>query len=185
MRSTLALCLLLPSFMMLAANSVFAESYPCSPTVLHKKVIYARAEGKVTKVNFREGQVFLWDEFAAHIQPTKSPRPEMGRSYSDFAGAVTNVLVEEGQYVREGDPLYECRFLERVYTSCLVPTQRLNGEVLKDKMVKVTHGDETFDAQIVGQNTVGDRTQLFVVIFNSHEHKYWHLTFGQTVQVHL
>lgn len=162
-----------------------AESYSSTPTVLRTKTITARADGEVTKLNFAVGQVFLWDEFAAGIAPSTAARPEFGRAYADFAGAVSKVLVREGQSVRKGDPLYECRFLERVYTTCVVPHERVDVRAIVDQSIKATWQGETFDAKVLDASSDGRTTVLYVVIYNHHEHRYWHLTHDQIVTLHL
>lgn len=180
MRWTLVLGILLA-----ASQSVAAESYPSTPTVLRTKTITARADGEVTKLNFAPGQVFLWDEFAASITPSTHARAEFGRAYADFAGAVSKVHVAEGQTVRKGDPLYECRFLERVYTTCIVPNDRVDAQQIIDRTIQATWRGETFEAKVLDASSDGRTTVLYVVIFNHHEHRYWHLTHGQTVELHL
>lgn len=179
MRSLMVLGLVLCSM-----HAAQGETYTSTPTILRSKTIYARAEGKITKLNFAPSQVFLWDEFAAHIEPSKSPRPEFGRAYADFAGAVSRVLVEEGQYVQEGEPLYECRFLERVYTTCVIPTSKVTGNMTDQKITAVWRGEE-FDARVLDTATDGNTTVLYIVIYNTHEHRYWHLTHGQTVSIEI
>ena len=168
-----------------AAQTAIAESYPSTPTVLRTKTIYARADGEVTKLSFAPGQVFLWDEFAASVAPSKTPRPEFGRSYADFAGAVSKVLVEEGQTVSKGDPLYECRFLERVYTTCVVPDDRVDPREIVDRTITATWRGETFEAKVLDASSDGRTTVLYIVIFNQHQHRYWHLTHDQVVTLHL
>lgn len=177
--------LLILGLVMACAHTASAETYTSTPTVLRSKTIYARAEGKVTNLNFAPGQVFLWDEFAAGVAPSKSPRPEFGRAYAEFAGAVSKVLVEEGQYVNEGDPLYECKFLERVYTTCIVPSESIDKDAITKQSIKAKWRGETFDAKVL--DTADDRgtTVLYIVIYNTHEHRYWHLTHGQTVDIEL
>lgn len=185
MRSTLATGLLLAAMPLVATTqSAVAESYPSTPTVLRTKTIYARAEGEVTKLNLAPGQVFLWDEFAASIAPSKSPRAEFGRAYADFAGAVSKVLVQEGQMVNKGDPLYECRFLERVYTTCVVPDASVDARGAVDRTIKATWRGETFEAKVLDASSDGRTTVLYVVIYNHHEHRYWHLTHDQVVTLH-
>ncbi len=156
-------------------------SFTSTPTQLKKKIIYARAEGEVIDVSFRKGQVFLWDELAASIKPAKNVRPEFGRSYSDFAGAVSEVFVEPGQRVEKGDPLYECRFLEHVYTSCVVPSS-LN--VKEDQLITATYRGERFEGKVLSTQTDGTRTYVNVLVYNSHEEHYWHLTHGVQLALH-
>jgi hypothetical protein len=180
MRSILVLGLLL-----VTTPTASAEIFTSTPTVLRTKTIYARADGTVSKVSLVPGQVFLWDEFAAGVEPSRNVRPEFGRAYTDFAGAVSRVLVEEGQSVSKGDPLYECKFLERVYTTCVVPNERVDVQRIIDQPVRVTWQGEVFEGKVIDAVADHSTTQLQVMIYNHHEHRYWHLTGGQVVQIEL
>lgn len=174
----------------LLAQSGHAESFTSSPTQMAKKIIYARAAGEVSQLNLRSGQVFLWDEFAAHVTPKQDIRPEFGRVYSDFAGAVTRVLAEEGQQVDKGDPLYECQFMEHVYTSCIVPDEL---QLQVDQALKASIRGHTFDAKVLAIDELSGMKQagkqpgatkhVRILIYNTHEERYWHLTPGQQVQL--
>lgn len=170
MRPFLALALI-ASF----ALPVSAESFTSSATQLRKKNIYARAAGEISQLELRNGQVFLWDELAANIKPSEGVKAEFGRAYSDFAGAVTRVLVAPGQQVEKGDPLYECLFLEHVYTSCVVPAS-LGVEI--DQPLTATYKGQTFDGKVLAVDRQGDSAYVRVLIYNSHDERYWHLTPG-------
>ncbi|MCC6511518.1 MAG: hypothetical protein IT423_20630 [Pirellulaceae bacterium] len=165
---------------LLVTQPIMAETYVSSPTQLKKKIIYARAAGEVTQVSLREGQVFLWDELAASIKPSQNVRPEFGRAYSDFAGAVKEVFVRTGDRVEKGAPLFECRFLENVYASCVVPSS-LNVAV--DQPVQAIYQGEIFEGKVLSTQKDGASTYVNVLIHNSHEGRYWHLTHDVRVSI--
>lgn len=170
MRPFLALALIAS-----CALPVTAESFTSSTTQLRKKTIYARAAGEVSQLVLRNGQVFLWDELAASVKPSKSVKAEFGRAYSDFAGAVTRVLVAPGQQVEKGDPLYECLFLEHVYTSCVVPAS-LGVKI--DQPLTAKYKGQTFEGKVLAVDQQGETAYVRVLIYNSREERYWHLTPG-------
>lgn len=164
----------------LCAQPLSAQSYQSFPTQFKKKTIYARAAGEVTKVELRDNQVFGWDELAVSIKPSQNVRSEFGRAYTDFAGAVSEVLVKPGDVVEKGDPLLVCRFVESVYTSCRVPA---SVRVEEDQAIKATYRGEVFDGKVLAAQKEGHQTYVNVLIYNHHEERYWHLTEG--VQVSL
>ncbi len=158
--------------------TLMAETYQSFPTQLKKKTIYARAAGEVTQVNLRDNQVFGWDELAVSIQPSQNVRPEFGRAYTDFAGAVSEVCVRPGDKVEKGDPLVVCRFVEHVYASCLVPS---TVRVEEDQVIQAIYQGEVFDGKVLSTNKEGNSTYVNVLIYNHHEERYWHLTDGVRV----
>lgn len=164
----------------LFVQPVCAQSFQSFPTQLKKKTIYARAAGEVTKVDLRDNQVFGWDELAVSIKPSQNVRPEFGRAYTDFAGAVSEVLVKPGDLIEKGDPLLTCRFVENVYTSCRVPAAL---HIEEDQPIKATYQGEVFDGKVLSTQKEGGSTYVNVLIYNHHEERYWHLTEG--VQVSL
>ena len=122
--------------------------------------------------------VFGWDELAVSIKPSQNVRPEFGRVNTDFAGAVTEVLVRPGDKVEKGDPLLVCRFVEHVYTSCLVPASL---KVVEDQPIKALYHGEAFEGKVLATQRSGDQTYVNVLIYNQHTSNYWHLTHGVQV----
>lgn len=163
-----------------STDSVSAQVYQTYPTQLKKKTIYARAAGEVTQVNLRDNQVFGWDELAVSIKPSQNVRPEFGRAYTDFAGAVTDVLVKPGDIVEKGDPLLVCRFVEQVYASCVVPASQ---KVEEDQTIRASYNGEVFEGKVLSVQNNGDAKYVNLLIYNQHQEHYWHLTHGVHVSV--
>lgn len=168
----LALCVL--------TQPLCAQSFVSFPTQLKKKTIYARAAGEVSQVNLRDNQVFGWDELAVSIKPKQNVRPEFGRAYTDFAGAVCEVLVKPGDIVEKGDPLLVCRFVEQVYASCQVPSTLI---VEEDQVIKASYDGQVFDGKVLSVQKNGELSYVNVLIYNQNEHHYWHLTHGVQVNI--
>jgi hypothetical protein len=172
--------LLTLALIVLFAQPGSAESFTSTATQFRKKMIYARATGEISQLSLRDGQVFLWDEYAASVKPTHNVKADYTRSYSDFAGAVTRVLAHEGQRVEKGDPLYECHFLEHVYTSCTVPASL---PIQVDQSIVATYRGRTFEAKVLSVDTQADTSYVRVLIFNTHDERYWHLSPGLQVEL--
>ncbi len=162
------------------ASTLCAQSFQTYPTQFKQKTIYARAAGEVTKVDLRDNQVFSWDELAVSIKPSQNVRPEFGRAYTDFAGAVSEVLVKPGDIVEKGDPLVRCRFVEQVYASCLVPA---SVTVEEDQPIKAIYQGESFEGKVLSLQREGQSTYVNLLIYNNHEERYWHLTEGLRLSV--
>ncbi len=173
---TLLACLAVCCF----ALPLNAQTYQSYPTQLKKKAIYARAAGEVAEVNLRDNQVFNWDELAVSIKPSQNVRPEFGRAYTDFAGAVSEVLVKPGDRVEKGDPLVVCRFVEHVYASVLVPA---SVAVEEDQPIKAVYDGELFEGKVLSIQKNGHSNYVNVLIYNQHQEHYWHLTDGLRVSI--
>jgi hypothetical protein len=162
------------------AQPALAQTFQSFDTQFKQKVIYARAAGEVTQVSLRDNQVFTWDQLAVSIQPSQKVRPEFGRAYTDFAGAVSEVLVKPGDKVEKGDPLLLCKFVEHVYASCLVPGSL---RIEEDQPVRATYRGEVFEGKVLSTQRNGDSVYVNLLIYNQHEANYWHLTDGLKLSI--
>ncbi len=100
-------------------------------------------------------KLILWGLTSGQISEltrTKSVSPQM-TFYSPVEGYVTDVLITEGMYVKEGSPIIKIASLSHVWVEAQIySNESVNGKIFK--IVTSTTSDESFEGRLVYSNPV-------------------------------
>ncbi len=110
-------------------------------------------------------KLILWGLNSGQITEltrTKSVSPQI-TFYSPMDGYVTDVLITEGVYVKEGTPILKIASLSHVWVEAQIySNESINSKIFK--IVTSTSSDETYEGQVVYSNPVLEADRKFQLL---------------------